>query len=417
MRRTDALIIGGGQAGLAMSRCLTDLGVDHLVLERGRVGERWRSERWDSLRLLTPSWQSRLPGWSYRGPEPEGYMSMAQVIEHLQGYARSFAAPILTETTVRSVRATADGFRVTTCRGSFLARAVVLATGDCDVPFVPSMSADLPGDVHQIVPTRYRNPDRLPPGGVLVVGASASGVQIADELHRAGREVTLAVGRHTRLPRRYRGRDIMWWLENLGILRQRTFEVADLAASRATPSMQLQGRRDHADVDLAALQRSGVRLVGRAIGCDGARVRFADDLARTTRRADAKLRRLTERIERVIARSPELALDDQAPRFPPARVEAPMPAIDLRAQHVSTIVWATGFRRRYPWLHVPVVSPAGELVHDRGVTRVPGLYALGLRFMRRRNSSFIDGVRHDAYELAATLWAHVNGRRYPSLAA
>ena len=416
MRRTDAIVVGGGQAGLAMSRCLADLGVDHVVLERGRIAERWCSERWDSLRLLTPSWLSRLPSWSYRGSDPDGYMDMRQVIEHLQGYARSFDAPVLTETSVRSLKATQGGFRVATNQGPFAAPNVIVATGHCDVPLVPSIAAGVPAHVLQITPTRYRNPDQIPGGGVLVVGASASGVQIAHELRAAGRDVTLAVGRHTRLPRLHRGRDIMWWLDRLGILEQRTSDVADLAASRATPSMQLAGRHDRADLDLPALQACGVRLVGRALGSDGSRIGFATDLSHTVRRADAKLRRLLDRIEQLLARHPDLALDSSAPP-PPATVQVRDVAttIDLRDARISTIVWATGFRRRYPWLHVPVVDGAGELVHEGGITRVPGLYALGLRFMRRRSSSFIDGVGRDARELAVHLRARLDRR--PSLAA
>jgi putative flavoprotein involved in K+ transport len=416
VQRTDALVVGGGQAGLAMSRCLTDLGVDHVVLERGRIAQRWRSERWDSLRLLTPSWLSRLPGFSYRGADPDGYMDMAQVIEHLQTYARSFAAPVLTETTVRSLRASHGGFRIDTDRDRFSARAVVLATGHCDAPLVPSLAAGLPSGLLQISPTGYRNPDQLPTGGVLVVGASASGVQIAHELRSAGREVTLAVGRHTRLPRLHRGRDIMWWLDRLGILDERASQVADIRASRATPSMQLAGRHDRADLDLPALQAIGVRLVGRATASEGARIRFADDLPKTVRRADAKLRRLVDRIEQLARRDPELlAFEGEPARIVAADVRNAISSIDLVDEGISTVVWATGFRRRYPWLHVPVVDGAGELVHEGGITRVPGLYALGLRFMRRRSSSFIDGVGRDATEIAAHLRAMLDRRS--SLAA
>ncbi|HSK40491.1 MAG TPA: NAD(P)-binding domain-containing protein, partial [Arenibaculum sp.] len=211
MKRTQVVVIGGGQAGLAMSHCLDRHGIDHVVLERGRIGERWRGERWDSLRLLTPNWMSRLPGFSYRGSDPDGYMTMPEVVRYLEDYARHSAAPVEDATTVRSVERLPDGYRpngyrpdgyrVETNRGTWMARAVVIATGHCDVPLVPAMARHLPADIRQVTPSRYRNPDDLPDGGVLVVGASATGAQLADELHRSGRPVTLSVGRHTRLPR------------------------------------------------------------------------------------------------------------------------------------------------------------------------------------------------------------------------
>ena len=264
MRRTEAVVIGGGQAGLAMSRCLSDLGVEHVVLERGRVAERWRSERWDSLRLLTPNWQSRLPGFRYQGPDPDGYMRMPEVVDYLERYARSFAAPVEAGTTVLSVEPAGTGYRVATDRGSWEAPSVVVATGHCDTPLVPGLARQFSDRVTQVVPTRYRDPGQLPQGGVLVVGASASGVQLAHEIHASGRPVTLAVGRHTRLPRVYRGRDILWWLDAMGIFDESVADVFDLAISRGQPSLQLVGRPDHATLDLPELQERGVRLVGRA---------------------------------------------------------------------------------------------------------------------------------------------------------
>jgi len=272
MRKTKAIIIGAGQAGLATSRCLTEHGLEHVIMERGRAGQRWRSERWDSLRLLTPNWQSRLPSWKYRGMDPNGYMSMPEV-----------------------TRVDHDGeqYRVHTDRGTWCAPNVIIATGHCDVPYVPPMSAGLSRRLMQTVPTRYRRPSDLPDGGVLVVGASASGVQLADELRRVGRHVTISVGRHTRLPRMHRGRDIMVWLDAMGTLGQTTVDVENPLSQ---PSLQLVGRPDHGTLDLAALAARGVRVVGHATGCDGHRVRFASDLAQTTSAADSKLSRLTKRL-------------------------------------------------------------------------------------------------------------------------
>ena len=412
MRLVDTLVIGAGQAGLATSRCLRDRGVEHVVLERGRVTERWRSERWDSLRLLTPNWQSRLPGHRYSGAEPDSYMTMPEVVDYLDGYARSFAAPVEDATSVVSLGALDSGFRVGTDRGSFEAGSVVIATGYCDVPFVPQFAAALPPDVAQVVPTRYRNPGELPGGGVLVVGASATGVQLADEIHASGRPVTLAVGRHTRLPRVYRGRDILWWFDAMGLFDETGAEVFDLELSRRQPSLQLVGRPDRATLGLPKLERRGVRLVGRAIGVDGATVSLADDLVAHTAAADARLARLMLRIDAFAASSGIAAEVGPPEPFRPFVWPAEAPSsIDLRAERIRTVVWATGFRRRYPWLELPVLDARGEIRHVGGVTPAPGLYVIGLNFLRRRKSSFIDGVGDDARALADHIVACRPGAR------
>jgi putative flavoprotein involved in K+ transport len=405
---TDTIVIGGGQAGLAMSRCLSDLRIDHVVLERGRVAERWRSERWDSLRLLTPSWQSRLPGQRYSGPDPDGYMTMGEVVGYLESYARSLDAPVETGTTVQAVERAPGGYRVTTDRGTWESRNVVIATGYCDVPHVPEMGSRLPSDILQMVPSRYRNPDQLPEGGVLVVGASASGIQLTDEIHASGRPVTLAVGRHTRMPRRYRGRDILWWLDAMGVFDESANDVYDIEVSRRQPSLQLVGRPDHATLDLPLLQGRGVRLTGRTTGVDGSRVSFADDLVAHTAAADARLARLQQRIDAYVAEAGLAGKVGPPEPFVPFLWPAPSPAeIDLRTEGIRTVLWATGYRRRYPWLQVPVLDARGEIRHDGGVTPSAGLYVIGYNFRRRRKSTFIDGVGDDARDLAA----HIAERR------
>jgi putative flavoprotein involved in K+ transport len=409
MKRTHTLIIGGGQAGLAMSRCLTDRGVDHVVLERGRIAERWRSERWDSLRLLTPNWQNRLPGWRYEGPDPDGYMTMPEVIDHFDGYARSFDAPVETGTTVRSVERSADGFDISTDRDDWQAANVVIATGMCDKPNVPAAATALPAGIRRVVPSRYRSPQRLARGGVLVVGASATGIQLADEIQRSGRPVTLAVGRHIRLPRTYRGKDILWWFDAMGIFDETIDQVRNLPASRRQPSMQLVGRPDRRSLDLAMLQRSGVRLTGRLRGIDGRRVAFEEDLAGSVAHADRKLRRLLRRIDAYIRRE---GIEAEAESIPSIRVPAAPAEIDLRAAGIRTVVWATGYRRSYPWLRVPVLDERGEIRHEGGVTPIPGLYVLGLQFMRRRSSSFIGGVGQDAEELAQRIFEQRQRSRF-----
>ncbi|MBR0660108.1 NAD(P)-binding domain-containing protein [Neoroseomonas oryzicola] len=402
MRTTDAIVIGAGQAGLAMSHCLAARGIDHLVLERGRVAERWRSERWDSLRLLTPNWMTRLPGRSYRGADPDGFMTMPEVVGFLDGYAAG--APVESGVAVRALHPALFGYRLETSAGTFAARAVVVATGQCDLPHIPAMAAALPKAIRQVTPSSYRNPAALPPGGVLVVGASASGVQIAEEIHRSGRPVTLAVGRHTRLPRRWRGRDILDWMDRAGVLDERADEVRDLAAARAQPSLQLVGRPDHASIDLGTLRAIGVRVTGRVVAVDGPRILQRDDLNETTAAAQRTLDRLLARLGAVADREGAPREAHPAPLRPFARSPR---RIDLAADGIRTIVWATGFRRGYAWLRLPVLDAAGEIRHRGGVTPAPGLFVLGLRFLRRRNSNFLDGVGADAEHLAGEVLAHL----------
>lgn len=411
MRRTDTVIIGGGQAGVAMSRALMDRGVDHVVLERGRVGERWRSERWDSLRLLTPRWQSRLPGYRYEGPDPDGFMTRSEVIDYLEGYARSFAPPIEEETTVRSVRLGCTGYVVSTDQGTWLAETVVVATGHAALPHRPDFARFLDPSVHQVVPTRYRSAGDLPPGGVLVVGASATGLQLADEIHQSGRPVTLAVGRHQRMPRRYRGHDVMWWLDRAGILRDRASEVRDLDAARRQPSLQLIGRSGLESLDLGVLGARGVVVTGRVLSADGDRVELATDVATPIERSEVKLARLLDRVDAFIR---ERGLDGALPPPERPRPIAPSPSpreLRLRRAGVRTVLWATGYRRAYPWLELPVTDERGDIRHDGGVTAAPGLYVLGMQFLRRRNSSFLDGVGADAVELADHLASYLAGPR------
>ncbi len=400
MKATDTLIIGAGQAGLAMSRCLTDAGTDHVVIERGQVAERWRSERWDSLRLLTPNWATRLPNLTYDGDSPQGFMTARELVSRFERYASDFDAPVHEHTSVDSVTRTDDGFDVQTSEGSWSAGRVVIATGWCDRPRVPAAAADLHPSFLQITPSAYRNPDQLPDGGVLVVGASASGAQIADELAASGRDVTLAVGRHTRLPRRYRGVDIWWWLEQTGRLDVTIESMRDPRRARSVASLQLVGSAVPRNIDVTTLAGRGVRLTGRFVGFDGANALFSRDLGQTTTNADERMLAVLRRIDEYIAREgleSEVYAPDPPPRLGPVEETA---HIHLAEQGIQTVVWATGFTRSYPWLRVPALDPRGEIIQRRGVTPVPGLYVLGQRFQHRRNSNFIDGVRHDAEHLA-----------------
>jgi putative flavoprotein involved in K+ transport len=409
MPRTEVAILGAGQAGLALSACLAARGIDHVLLERGRIAERWRSERWDSLRLLTPNWMTRLPGHRYAGPDPDGFMGKDAVVDLLEGYAAVNAAPVHAGAAVRSVAADGDGFRIETARTTWRARAVVIATGACDRPQAPGFAAALPKDLHQLTASAYRNPATLPAGGVLVVGAAASGVQIAREIAASGRSVTLAVGRHVHLPRRYRGQDVMRWMDRCGALEDPWRSAPDLAAARRAPSLQITG--SGGDVGLAALAQGGVRLVGRAIGVRDGRLQIRPDLAAEVAAAEVRRRRVLDRIDAFIAEARIDAPPDPAAREPQAPPVSAVSALDPRAEGIASVIWATGYGRDYGWLKLPVLDASGELRHEGGVTPWPGLYALGLPFMRRRSSTFLDGVGRDAEAISAEIAAHLATRR------
>lgn len=409
-RPVDVVVIGAGQAGLAMSHVLSARGVEHVVLERGTAAHSWRTERWDSLRLLTPNWLSRLPGWTYRGADPDGYMTAPEVAAHLESYRRSFGAPVHTGVTVRRVARTADGFLVVADAGTWTARAVVLATGACSTPRRPALADGLPDGIQQLDPITYRNPTTVTPGRVLVVGASASGLQLADELRRAGRDVTVAVGEHVRVPRTYRGMDLHWWMDATGLLDQRVDGVADPARARRVQSFQLVGSPERRDLDLHRLAADGVQLVGRVAGRSGSALQCSGALANVVALADLKLRRLLDAFD---AHATAHGLDPELGEpTRPDRVRLPAGPLEVDLRTVAAVVWATGFRPHHPWLApelaAAVQDRSGSLVHDGGVLPVPGLYALGLPFQRRRKSNFLDGVGPDAVEVSAHLIGHLD---------
>ena len=370
------------------------------MLERGEVANSWRRERWDSLRLLTPNWQSRLPGHRYDGTDPDGFMTVAEVVEFVSRFAASAAAPVRTHTTVTSVVPTADGYHVATDKGDLQCRCLVLASGACNLPSVPALAQAVPPSVERFTPMDYRNPGQLPEGGVLIVGASATGVQLASEIHRSGRSVTLSVGEHVRLPRTYRGRDVLWWMDASGIWNQRYDEVDDLARARGLPSPQLVGTPERTTLDLNALAASGVRLVGRLAAVREGRALFSGGLRNQFALADLKMDRLLDTFDNWAHAHAREADVDAPERFEPTRVPASSPLhLDLGSGEIRSIIWATGFHPDYRWLHVPVVDRKGHLRHDGGVVDAPGLYAMGLPVLRRRKSTFIHGAEDDARDL------------------
>ncbi|HEY8080458.1 MAG TPA: NAD(P)-binding domain-containing protein [Acidimicrobiales bacterium] len=407
--RTTAVVIGAGQSGLAMSRCLSRRSIDHVVLERNEPASSWRTERWDSLRLLTPNWQCRLPDHAYDGADPDGFMTMPEVADFIADYATRVAAPVQCGTTVTSVRRSNGGYQVLTDHGEWQCMVVVLATGAFNMPSVPALAEGVPRSVARITPMDYRNPGQLAEGGVMVVGASATGVQIAAEIRHTGREVVLCVGEHVRGPRTYRGRDIQWWMEEAGVLDERYDEVDDIVRARRVPSMQLAGSDDRATFDLNALTGLGVRLAGRLAGMNDGRAQFSGSLRNKCELADLKLGRLLDHIDEWARDS---GMDDQVPpphRFEPTRVDASPPlGVDLTGGSVETIIWATGFRPDYSWLDVDVLDAKGHVRHDGGVVDSPGMYLLGCPFLRRRKSSFIDGARADAEDLIGDLSSYLD---------
>ena len=411
IERITTVVIGAGHAGLATSRCLSERSIDHVVLERGEVANSWRRERWDSLRLLTPNWQSRLPGHRYEGADPDGFMTMAEVVDFVAGFAAVSGAPVRTQTTVTSVRRDDTGYRILTNQGELRCRTVVIASGACNVASVPAVQHAIPTGLASFTAHDYRNPNQLPDGGVLVVGASATGVQLADEIHRSGRPVMLSVGEHVRLPRTYRGRDVLWWMEASGVWDQRYDEIDDLTRARSLPSPQLVGTPRRATLDLNALSGAGVQLVGRLSAVRDRRALFSGGLRNQCVLADLKMDRLLDTFD-AWAVGQRLDADIGPPeRFEPTRVPASSPLIvNLSDGRIRSIVWATGFRPDYSWLDVPAIDPKGHLRHVGGVVDVPGLYAIGLPVLRRRKSTFICGAEDDAREVTDHLAAYLAQR-------
>ena len=375
-----------------------------MVLERGEVANSWRRERWDSLRLLTPNWQSRLPGYRYDGADPDGFMTMAEVVEFVSRFAVVAGAPVRTHTAVTSVRRTDEGYHVVTATGGLRCRTVVVASGACNVASVPALRAGLPRAIASLTALAYRNPHQLSDGGVLIVGASATGVQLADEIQRSGRQVTIAVGEHVRLPRTYRGRDVLWWMDAAGVWNQRYDEIDDLTRARGLPSPQLIGTPERATLDLNTLGAAGVAIVGRLAAIRDGRALLSGGLRNQFALADLKLERLLDTFDEW-ARSNGRDADVGPPeRFEPTRVPAASAlSLDLGNGAIRTVIWATGFHPDYSWLDVPVVDHKGHLRHDGGVVESPGLYAIGLPVLRRRKSTFIHGAEDDARDVVEHL--------------
>jgi putative flavoprotein involved in K+ transport len=415
VQEIEVLVVGGGQAGIAMSEHLSTRGIDHVVLERHRIAERWRSERWDSLVANGPAWHDRFPGRAFE-LDADGFASKEQVADYFVGYAEQIGAPVRTGVEVRSVRKHAGrpGFRVQTSEGDYDARYVVAATGAFQKPVIPALVPEDAG-LLQLHSSAYRNAAQLPEGAVLVVGAGSSGVQIAAEIQRSGRQVLLSVGPHDRPPRRYRGRDFCWWLGVLG-----KWELTTPPQGAEHVTIAVSGADGGRTVDFRDLAEEGITLVGRTEAYEDGVVRFAPDLAQNVHRGDASYLDLLEEADAYVERN-----GADLPEEPEAKVLGPDPdsivhpisQVDLADAGVRSIVWATGFTGDYGWLQVDAFDDRGRPQHQRGVSTEPGVYFLGLPWQSRRGSSFIWGVWHDAQYLADAIGIQRSYARYDALAA
>jgi putative flavoprotein involved in K+ transport len=397
----DTLVIGAGQSGLAMSHALSASGRRHLVLERGRVGERWLSERWDTLAFQFPNWSVELPSLPYPKGPPDGFASGAEIAGFIDDYAQHICAPVRTGVAVRRLGGTDSGFVAATSAGEVRARNVVVATGPYQRPSIPAAAAGLEG-VFRLHASAYRNPAQLPDGGVLVVGAGASGAQIAEDLIRSGRAVWLAVGAHRRAPRRYRGWDFHFWAFEIGEWDRPTAERV-----AGEPPPLLTGVDGGRTMDLRELAGMGVTLTGRLDGVQGGVARFRPDLAESLARGDAYLERFKDDVDAHVARTGlEVGPAERTPRpSNPACVTHPLAELNLAEAGVSTVLWATGYRLDLGWIDLPVVTPDGGAIHEGGVSPVPGLYFLGLPWLSSRKSTVLSEVGQDARRLAAHIAA------------
>ncbi|MDY0873122.1 flavin-containing monooxygenase [Dongia rigui] len=399
VEKVDTLVVGGGQAGLAMSEHLSKSGLSHVVLERHRIAERWRSERWDSLVANGPAWHDRFPGMEFPVTGPDGFPSKEEVADYFAAYAKMIAAPIRCGVDVKRVEKNAGrpGFRIETSQGVFEANNVVAATGPFQVPIIPAMVPAETGIV-QIHSSAYRNPAQMPTGAILVVGAGSSGVQIADELARAGRQVFLSVGPHDRPPRAYRGRDFCWWL---GVLGKWDLETRGPGMEHVT--IAVSGAHGGYTIDFRRLAALGVTLVGRTQSCEAGVMRFAGDLVANVAKGDANYLSVLDEADAFIAANGlDLPPEPEARKIDPdpACMTHPIRELNLAEAGVTSIIWATGFSADYSWMKVDTFDEKGKPKHQRGVSEVPGIYFLGLPWQSRRGSSFIWGVWHDAKYLA-----------------
>jgi putative flavoprotein involved in K+ transport len=398
----DTAIIGSGQAGLAMSFHLAERGREHIVLERSRVGERWRSERWNSLHFQFPNWSVGLPGMKYAGVDPDGFSHHADITRFIEGYSRRIDAPVRENTEVTALRHdnNAESYLVETSNSAIKARNVVIATGPFQRPYIPIFCKNLSSSVYQTDASRYRSPDQLPSGGVLVVGSGASGCQIADELYHTGRTVYLSVSRHRRVPRRYHGKDMFWWFQRMGLF---DVTIDSFPEGKYPPSTVVTGINGGYDVDIRRYAKDGVRVLGHMQGISDCTIAFASDANEILHRADRAYADFVSAADKLVDQSDlrsAIEMDDKQ-SIPETVVEIDSPlTLNLREANIGTVIWATGHRFDFSWAQLPVFDQTGAPIQNRGVTSCPGLYFLGLHWMHTFKSGLLSFVGEDAAYLA-----------------
>jgi putative flavoprotein involved in K+ transport len=397
----DVAIVGGGQAGLATSWYLKQAGVDHVVLEAGRVAETWRTRRWDSFCLVTPNWSIDLPGARYKGPDPDGFMPLAELIDYFQNWAESFHAPVQEQTPVLSLEKNAGDFVLSLTAEKLRARTVVVATGAFQRPYRPAGAEGLPTGLLQIFSEEYSNPNGLPAGAVLIVGSGQTGCQLAEELHDAGRKVFVACGRCSWAPRRMGGRDFVWWADKSGFL-DRTPDMLPTPAARLLGNVQLTGHRGGHDLHYRVLHEMGVELLGRFVGADGGKIRFADDLADSVDFGDFLTMLLMKSIY-AYCETNAVAAPEFQPR-PPMRIKT-RTELDVARDQIGTVIWTSGYRPDYSWVKLPVCDEMGLPIQTDGRSTVPGLYFMGVHWLRKGRSSGLFGVGEDAEVVARQIVA------------
>ena len=395
----DTVVIGAGQAGLAMSAVLQQRGREHLVLERRQVGERWRTERWESLRFQFPNWSLELPGYKYSGDDANGFAHWREILRVIEDYADSTRAPVRERAEVTGLHAEDGGFTLSLPDGAIHARRVVVATGPFQRPRIPQLSKGVAPSVLQTDPTRYRRPEDLPDGAVIVVGSGASGCQIGDELLRAGRTVFLSVSRHRRVPRRFRGKDVYWWLEQMGRFDQ---TIDSFPERQWPPTTLVTGVSGGHDVNVRQMAAAGIRVLGRVLGASDGTMAVASNANEVLDEADATFAGFLTAAREFAAAHPDVELADeehvQSAELPATVAE--VESLDMRRENVAAVVWATGYDYDYSWLRAPVLDVHGRPLQQRGVTSTPGLYFLGLHWMHTFKSGILSGVGRDAEYLA-----------------
>jgi putative flavoprotein involved in K+ transport len=405
--QVEVVIIGGGQAGLALSYYLTKQGRAHLVLEQGQVGETWRSGRWDSFTLNTPNWMTQLPGFACQGDDPDGFLPREDIVDYLEQYAASFHAPLHCGVQVTAVRQHpgGDGYLVEAQQMTFAARHVVLATGAFPKAKLPEARAALSTDLCQLHTSEYRNPQTLPSGAVLVVGTGQSGCQIAEELHESGRQVYLSTSSCGRVPRRYRGKDSTWWLARLGFY-DRTLDQLPSPTAKFACNPHVSGNQGGHDINLRQFARQGMTLLGHVQAARGKQLFLAPDVEENLAKADAFTAHITQGIDEYITKTGmEVAANRTTGETPSngATPTKPLLTLDLQSAGISTIIWASGYQLDFGWVHIPVFDQAGYPVHRRGITASPGLYFLGLHWLYKTKSALLFGIGEDAAFIASAI--------------